>query len=162
MEGSQISAALENLSQIFTVHPEKARAKQATAIATLESGLTCRVVGPGGARSERLAENDLQRRMKSDISCRRRWRHARHARWRCIGLRVGKTANEDGTNSNQEWTHDPLLRAVNFGDRRFIVAFRFADERAIEFHDATVTRAREGTREHKWQRASDATGFIGS
>ena len=89
-------------------------------------------------------------------------------------MRVGKTANEDGTNSNQEWphcnrttrtkssTHEPLLRAVNFGDRRFIVAFRFADETAIEFHDATVTQAQEGKREHKWQRASGATGFIGS
>jgi uncharacterized OsmC-like protein len=48
MEGSQISIALENLSQIFTAHPEKARIKQAAAVATLESGLKCRVVGPAG------------------------------------------------------------------------------------------------------------------
>ena len=97
---------------------------------------------------ERLAEDDLQRWMKEYISCQRPAgvtlvTLGRH----CIGLRVGKTANEDGANSNQEWhctsattrtkssTHEPLLRAVNFGDRRFIVAFRFADETAIEFHD---------------------------
>src|SRR5438552_2823804 len=37
MEGSQISAALEKLSQTFAGYPEKARAKQAPATASLAS-----------------------------------------------------------------------------------------------------------------------------
>jgi hypothetical protein len=45
MDGCQIRAALENLSQTFAGYPEKARAKQAPAIVNLESGLKCRVVG---------------------------------------------------------------------------------------------------------------------
>jgi len=64
MEGSQISAALENLSQTFAGYPEKARAKQTPAIATLESGLKCRVVGPDGEE----INTDMPRAMGGNAS----------------------------------------------------------------------------------------------
>ena len=64
MEGSQISAALEKLSQTFAGCPEKARAKQASAIATLESGLKCRVAGPAGEE----IKTDMPRAMGGDAS----------------------------------------------------------------------------------------------
>jgi uncharacterized OsmC-like protein len=64
MEGSQISAALENLSQTFAGYPEKARAKQTPAIATLESGLKCRVVGPAGEE----INTDMPRAMGGNAS----------------------------------------------------------------------------------------------
>ena len=48
MEGSQIGAALEKLSETYVRQPERARARYAPAIATLAGGLKCRVVGPGG------------------------------------------------------------------------------------------------------------------
>ena len=64
MEGSQISAALEKLSQTFAGYPEKARAKQAPATATLESGLKCRVVGPGGEE----IKTDMPRAMGGNAS----------------------------------------------------------------------------------------------
>lgn len=64
MEGSQISVALENLSQVFTAHPEKAQAKQAAAVATLESGLKCRVVGPAGEE----IKTDMPRAMGGSAS----------------------------------------------------------------------------------------------
>ena len=40
--------ALEGISAVFRDHPEKARAKNAPAKATLETGLRCRVSGPNG------------------------------------------------------------------------------------------------------------------
>lgn len=52
MSSAQIRNALETLSQTFTHQPEKARAKHASATASLESGLKCRVVGPAGAQIE--------------------------------------------------------------------------------------------------------------
>jgi len=64
MEGSQISAALAKLSQTFAGYPEKARAKQAPATATLESGLKCRVVGPGGEE----IKTDMPRAMGGNAS----------------------------------------------------------------------------------------------
>jgi uncharacterized OsmC-like protein len=64
VEGSQISAALENLSQTFAGYPEKARAKQTPAIATLESGLKCRVVGPDGEE----INTDMPRAMGGNAS----------------------------------------------------------------------------------------------
>jgi uncharacterized OsmC-like protein len=64
MEGSQISAALEKLGQTFADYPEKARAKQAPAVATLESGLKCRVVGPAGEE----IKTDMPRAMGGNAS----------------------------------------------------------------------------------------------
>src|SRR6266478_6831520 len=64
MEGSQISAALEKLSQTFGGYPEKARAKQAPATATLESGLKCRVAGPAGEE----IKTDMPRAMGGNAS----------------------------------------------------------------------------------------------
>ena len=52
MHGSQVRAALEKLSETIAAQPEKARAKHATATATLESGLKCRVAGPAGEQIE--------------------------------------------------------------------------------------------------------------
>jgi uncharacterized OsmC-like protein len=63
VEGSQISAALEKLSQTFAGYPEKARAKQAPAIATL-GGLKCRVVGPAGEE----IKTDMPRAMGGNAS----------------------------------------------------------------------------------------------
>lgn len=40
--------ALDNISAVFQAEPEKARAKNAPAVATLEGGLRCRVTGPHG------------------------------------------------------------------------------------------------------------------
>ena len=48
MSASQISATLEKLSNTLVAQPERARAKHSAAIATLESDLKCRVVGPAG------------------------------------------------------------------------------------------------------------------
>ena len=93
MEGSQISAALENLSQIFTVHPEKARAKQATAIATLESGLKCRVVGPGGEE----IKTDMPRAMGGDAASGSDGDVARSPRTKRISARI--SSNVDGQRS---------------------------------------------------------------
>lgn len=46
MEAPQIRTALEKLSHTFASRAEMAKIKHAPATATLESGLTCRVVGP--------------------------------------------------------------------------------------------------------------------
>lgn len=43
-----LETALRNISAVFRDQPEKARAKNAPATATLETGLRCRVSGPNG------------------------------------------------------------------------------------------------------------------
>lgn len=43
-----LATALQGISAVFRDHPEKARAKNAPAKATLEGGLRCRVSGPNG------------------------------------------------------------------------------------------------------------------
>ena len=48
----QIRTALEKLGQTIAHQPEKARVKQASATATLESGLKFRVIGPAGEQIE--------------------------------------------------------------------------------------------------------------
>ena len=48
MENSAIATALNSLSQAFETNPEKARARYASATATLVNGLKCRVTGPSG------------------------------------------------------------------------------------------------------------------
>jgi uncharacterized OsmC-like protein len=48
MDGSQINAALEKLSQAYASQPERARAKYSPVIATLTGGLKCHIAGPGG------------------------------------------------------------------------------------------------------------------
>jgi uncharacterized OsmC-like protein len=52
MSNAEIRIALEKLSQNLMHQPEKARAKHASATASLESGLKCRVVGPTGMQIE--------------------------------------------------------------------------------------------------------------
>lgn len=45
---AKVKAALDSIAVLFRSQPEKARAKNSPATATLESGLRCRVSGPKG------------------------------------------------------------------------------------------------------------------
>ena len=49
---SPIATALETVSAAIAANPEKARAKYASATATLADGLKCRVTGPSGETIE--------------------------------------------------------------------------------------------------------------
>ena len=49
---SPIASALNSLSETIQANPEKARAKYASATATLEDGLRCRVTAPSGEQIE--------------------------------------------------------------------------------------------------------------
>jgi uncharacterized OsmC-like protein len=49
---SLIANALNSLSDTIQANPDKARAKYASATATLENGLKCRVTGPSGEHIE--------------------------------------------------------------------------------------------------------------
>jgi uncharacterized OsmC-like protein len=61
---SPIATALETVSAAITANPEKARAKYASATATLADGLKCRVTGPSGER----IETDMGKAMGGEAS----------------------------------------------------------------------------------------------
>jgi uncharacterized OsmC-like protein len=52
MLDTAVREALEKLTRIFTEQPEKARSKNAAAVAFLREGLRCRVAGPNGEHLE--------------------------------------------------------------------------------------------------------------
>lgn len=59
MKKSAVGAALASLVQAIAAHPEKARARHGSATATIDSGLTCRVIGPTGE----MIKTDMPRAM---------------------------------------------------------------------------------------------------
>src|SRR5690349_10702557 len=92
--GSPIATALETVSAAIKANPDKARAKYASATATLTDGLKCSVTGPSGESMK----TDMNKAMGGEASAPNPGWYFRASMAACCSTAIAMNAARRGVN----------------------------------------------------------------